>query len=63
MFLAIEFDLGAGVLAEQHAVFLLDVQGTHGAVFQHLAVANRDDFTLDGLLFRGVRNDDSAFGF
>jgi hypothetical protein len=59
---ALELDLGARVLAEEHAVADLHVERTDGAVVEHLAVADGDDLALDGLLFGAVRDDDPALG-
>src|SRR6266581_5322793 len=53
----------AGELAEQDAVADLDVQRTHFPVFEDLALADRDDFALVGLLGDVVGNDDAACGF
>src|SRR5690349_16583819 len=61
-FLAIDLDLGAAVLAEQHLVTLLDGDRTDLAVFEDLAVAGGDDFAANGLLGSGVRNHDAAGG-
>src|SRR6478736_4716470 len=49
-FLAVDLDLGAGILAEQHLVAGLDGQGAHVAVLEDLAGADGDDFALDRLL-------------
>src|SRR6267143_5055660 len=48
--LAVDLDLGPGVLGEQHAVADLDVERADLAVLEDLAVADRKDLTLDGLL-------------
>jgi hypothetical protein len=55
-----EFDLGAGVLANQDLVALLDVEFDALAIFGVLPFANGDDFGLEGLLFGSVRDDDSS---
>src|SRR5256886_16298928 len=60
MLLAVDLDLGAGVLREQHAVARLDVQGAHLSVLEDLAVSDSDDLALDGLLFGGIRDDDAT---
>ena len=59
---AVELDLGAGVLAEQDAVALLDVERTLRTLSSDLAVADRDDLALDGLLLGRVGDDDAALG-
>src|SRR4029079_10944772 len=58
--LAVDLDLGARPLAEQHAVADLDVDGDELAGFVAAAWANSDDFTLGRLLLGGVGNDDAA---
>ena len=60
--LALELDLGAAVLAEEHGVADLDLHFADAAVLEGLAVADRDDLTLDGLFLGGVRDDDSTLG-
>src|SRR5690606_10142223 len=60
--LALDLDLGAAVLAEQHAVALLDLELADAAVLEDLAVAHGDDLALDGLLLRGVGDDDPTLG-
>src|SRR5205085_7474920 len=60
MLLAVDLDLGAGVLREQHAVARLDVQGAHLSVLEDLAVSDSDDLALDGLLLGGVGDDDAT---
>src|SRR3954451_19012360 len=60
--LAVELDLGAGPLAEQHAVAGLDVEADELAGLVAAARADGDDLALLGLLLGGVRNDDSALG-
>src|SRR2546422_1751678 len=61
---AIDFDLGAGVLAEQNAVTLLHIEGANLTFFANFAFAYCDDFALLGLVFSGVWNDDpTASGF
>jgi hypothetical protein len=59
---AVDLDLGAAVLTEEHAIARLHVELAHRAVLEHLAVAHRDDFALDGLLFRRIGDNDAAFG-
>src|SRR3974390_1986413 len=57
---AIELDLGAGPLAEQHAVADLEVDRDQLARFVTAARANGDDFALGGLLLGSVGNDDAV---
>src|SRR5690349_984487 len=57
IFGALDLDRLARVLSEQDAVADFHVERAHLAVFQNLAVADRDDFALVGLL-RGVVGDD-----
>src|SRR5438477_9474041 len=59
---AVDLDLGAGVLSEQDGVTRLDVELSHRAIFENLAVAYGDDLALDGLLLRGIGDDDPALG-
>src|SRR6202035_1586747 len=61
-FLAIELDLGARPLAEQHAVADLEVDRDQFAAFVAPAGADRRDFALRGLFLGGVGNDDAALG-
>src|SRR5579885_2384026 len=60
--LAVDLDFRAAVLAEEDLVADLDVERTDLAVFENLAVADRDDLPLDRLLSRRIGNDDSAGG-
>src|SRR5689334_8503548 len=60
--LAVELDFVPAVLAEEHHVADLDVERAGLAILQDLAVAHRDDPTLDRLLLRGVGDDDPALG-
>src|SRR5216683_4015205 len=62
MLFAFEFDLTAGVLAEQNTIASLHVRGEQLAVFGHFAFADRHHPPLLGLFFGGVRNDDSSLG-
>ena len=61
-FLAIDLDLGAGVLAEQHLLADLHADRADLAVFENLAVADGNDFAFDGLFGRRVGNHDAASG-
>src|SRR6476661_7978012 len=59
---AIDFDLGARPLAEQHAVADLDVDGDELAALVAAAGSNGDDLALLRLLLGGVGNDDATSG-
>src|SRR3979409_589279 len=59
-FLTVELDLGAGPLAEQHAVADLEVDRDQLAGFVTAARTDRRDFALGGLFLGTVRNDDAA---
>src|SRR5712671_4914676 len=59
---AVELDLGAGPLAEQHPVAGLDVERMELAILAPRARADGDDLALLGLLLGGVRDDDPAGG-
>src|SRR5580692_3285075 len=61
-FLAIELDLGARPLAEQHAVADLEVDRDQLAGFVMAARTDGGDFALRGLFLGAVRNDDAASG-
>src|ERR1041384_4524777 len=58
--LLIDLDLRATVLADQHAIALLDFKRDELAVFISLAGAHGDDLAFLRLLFRRVRDDDPA---
>src|SRR6266849_4372274 len=58
--LAIELDLGARPLAEQHAVAGLDVERMQRAVLATRARADGDDCALHRFFLGGVGNDDAA---
>ena len=60
--LAIELDLGARPLAEQHAVAALDVDRDQLAGLVAAAGTDGDDLALLGLFLGAVRNDDAALG-
>src|SRR5487761_1586885 len=60
--LAVDFDFRAAVLAEKDLVADLDVEGTDFAVFEDLAVTDRDDLSLDRLLSRRIGTDDATGG-
>ena len=59
-FFAVDLHFGAAVLAEQDLVADLDVERTHLAVFENLALADRDDLSPNGLFSRGIGNHDAA---
>src|SRR6266700_3502066 len=59
---AVDLDVAAGVLAEQHPVALLDCQRANLALLVRLAFTDRDHLALGGLLLGGVGDDDAAFG-
>src|SRR6202048_111883 len=61
-FLAIELDLGAGPLAEQHAVADLEIDRNQLAGLVAATGAHGGDFALRGLFLGAVRNDDAASG-
>src|SRR5450631_3731280 len=58
--LAVNLDLGAGVLAEQNAIARLYVEREDLAFVVRFALTYRNDFTFLWLLFGRVRNDDSS---
>src|SRR4029453_8196453 len=58
--LAVELDLGAGILSEEHLVADLDVEGTGLAVLENLAPAHGQYFAPDGLLGGRIGDDDPA---
>src|SRR5258708_15337294 len=60
--LAVELDLGAGPLAEQDAVALLDVERNQRALLLPPARADGDDLAFHRLFLGGVRNDDATLG-
>src|SRR5687768_10491330 len=60
--LAVDLDLGAVVLAEQHLVAGLEHRLTAGAVFAHEPGPHGHHHALHGLLLGGVGNDDAALG-
>src|SRR5690348_5045372 len=59
---AVELDLGAGPLAEQHPVARLDVERMELAILTPRAGAYGDNLALLGLLLGGVWDDDPAGG-
>src|SRR5258706_1559338 len=62
-FLAIELDLGARPLAEQHPVADLEIDRNQLAGFVAAARTNGGDFALRGLFLCAVRNDNAASCF
>src|SRR5688572_4205887 len=61
-FLAVDLDLGAGPLAEQHLVALFDLERDVLALLVAGAGSYGDHLALHGLLFGGVGYDDAARG-
>src|SRR5215831_1114918 len=59
---AVDLDLGAAVLAEQHAVAGLDLERDDLAVLVALARADSDHLGLDRLLLRRVRDEQTTGG-
>src|SRR4051812_45081619 len=59
---AVDLDLGAAVLAEQHAVAGLDLERDDLAVLVALACADGDHLGLDRLLLRGVGDEQATGG-
>src|SRR5689334_11913910 len=57
---AIDLHFGAAVLAEQHLVASLHLEGDDLAVLVALTRADGDDLGLDRLLFRRVRNEQTT---
>src|SRR5271169_3286251 len=62
IFDAVELDLRARPFAEQHAVADLEVYRNDFSNLVATSWANGDHLSLRGLLFGGIRNDDSASG-
>src|SRR4029079_12666506 len=60
--LAVDLDLGARPLAEQHAIADLDVDRDQLAALVAATRADGDDFALGGLFLGRVGNDDAACG-
>src|SRR5262249_32204201 len=58
----VDLHLGAAVLAEQHHVAHVHLEGTVLAILEDLAVADGDDAALDRLLLGRVGDDDPALG-
>src|SRR5438093_1299721 len=58
--LVFQFDLRACVFPDEHRITWLDVQRNRLAVVVHATTANGHDPGLLWLLFRGIRDDDSA---
>src|SRR3954470_24675846 len=61
--LAVDAHLGAGPLAEQHAVARLEIKRLHRAVLIASAWSDGDHLALLGLFLGGIGNDDPALGF
>ncbi len=62
MLIAVDLDLGAAVLAEQHLLANFDFESAGVAVVQRLAVTDGNNLALDRLLFGGIGDDDAALG-
>src|SRR3989442_12879583 len=60
VFLAIEFDLGAAVFADQHAVSLFDFERDFLALVIGFAGAESNDKPFGGFFLGGIGNDDAA---
>src|SRR5437867_1965760 len=60
VFGALDLDVGPAVLADQHAIALLHLDGDALAVLGHAAGAHRHHLALLRLLLGGVGNDDAA---
>src|SRR6516162_1146027 len=60
VFLAVQFDFGAAVFADQHAVALLDFEGDLLPVVVRLAGAERHDDAFHGFSLGGIGDDDPA---
>src|SRR5260370_18104368 len=58
--LAVEGDVVAGVLSEEHAISRLDVERDLLAVLRYPSLAHRDDLALLRLLLGAVRDHDRA---
>src|SRR5262249_7100636 len=61
-FFALDLDGLPGVLAEQDPVPDLEIDRPDFAVVQKLALSDREDFALVGLLSRGIGNDNAGGG-
>src|SRR2546430_1396476 len=59
-FFAVDLHFGAAVLAEENLVADLDVAATHLSVLKDLALADRDDLSLNGFFGRRIGNHDAA---
>src|SRR5882762_1619328 len=57
---AVQRDLASRVLAEQHAIACLDIQGSLLAVLVDRPFADGEDLALLGLLLGAVRDDEAA---
>src|SRR6266702_2211689 len=57
---AINFDFGSGVFAEQDDIADLDIQRQHLAVFGFLAVAGGNDFAALRFFLGGLRNEKTS---
>src|SRR5690348_12103763 len=60
--LAVELELGAAILGEEHAVALFDFERDAVALVAHLALAGGDDGAFLGLLFGRIGDHNAALG-
>src|SRR5260370_42099382 len=60
--LTIDFDFGAGILAEQNAVAFFYIERPNLAFFADLAFAGGDDFSLLRLVFAADGDNDPSAG-
>src|SRR5215510_13627015 len=58
--LAVEFDFGAAILADEHAITFLYFKGNFLPIIVNLAGAEGHDETFHWFFFGGVRDNDSA---
>ena len=61
IFFVTDFDFGAAVFGDEHAVAHFDFKGNALAFFVAFAGAERDDFGFLRFLFCGIGDDDPAF--
>src|SRR6202158_908483 len=58
----LDLDLRSGVFAEEDGVPGLDIERPNLSVLEDLSVSHRDDFALERLLLRAIRDDDPSLG-
>src|SRR5947207_898575 len=61
-FLAVDRDVGAAVLREQHAVAHLQIELAYAAVFEHAPVADSEHLAFDRLFLGSIGYDNSTLG-